>query len=72
MRQSIKKSIVIVIFFMVFAQFFFVFAYFQELKDQLKTSWERDKTIILKILADRLSEEINLTQSKNKISRCKV
>ena len=33
------------------------------LKDQLKTSWERDKTIILKILADRLSEEINLTQS---------
>jgi two-component system NtrC family sensor kinase len=64
MRQSIKKSIVIVIFFMVFAQFFFVFAYFQVLKDQLKTSWERDKTIILKILADRLSEEINLTQSK--------
>ena len=27
---------------MVFAQFFFVFAYFQVLKDQLKTSWERD------------------------------
>ncbi|MFN3472179.1 MAG: hypothetical protein ACK4ZR_06235, partial [Aquificaceae bacterium] len=45
-------------------QFFFVFAYFQVLKGQLKASWERDKTIILKILADRLSEEIHLTQSK--------
>ncbi len=64
MRRSIKKSIIMVIFLLVFAQFLFVFAYFQLLKSQLKTSWERDKTIILKILSDRLNEEISLTQSR--------
>ncbi len=51
---------------MVFVQILFVFIYFRILKEQLRISWQEDKGVITKILADRLKEDIVSTQVKIK------
>lgn len=51
---------------MVFVQILFVFIYFRILKEQLRISWQEDKGVITKILADRFREDIVSTQVKIK------
>ncbi|MEJ5339463.1 MAG: ATP-binding protein [Aquificaceae bacterium] len=59
MRYSIKNRIKGLIFFIMAAQILFVFVYFYVLRKQLAESWYTDKSVLAKILTDRLKEDIN-------------